>query len=395
MSKEVRLAFIWHMHQPDYRDPATGVHLLPWVQLHSARGYNDVAKISLTYPSFKQTINFSPVLLNQLDDLLEMPWLDYFMQLCLKPSDDLSDSEKDFLLRHCFLVNWDVHVKPNQRYNQLLMKRGPELGGRDLQYARMQFTKSDIRDLIVHFFLAWSGFHMRKEPEVIELFKKGQSFSEEEKIIIIGLHREALGAVIPLHAGLQSKGTIELTCSPYNHPILPLLVDTQVRPDHNPSTPEFRYPEDARRQLKLGIEEFERVFGHKPSGMWPSEGSVSQDAVELIQETGIKWLAMDEALLYDCSTERLYLRMPRIEFPGLSGNRTGPLLRRFSVTGGFRTISGSNFHGRNPLKRSPRLSGTLRRSRRISRRADLLRLSGLSATARIRGSIIMTAARAS
>jgi len=350
MSKEVRLAFIWHMHQPDYRDPATGVHLLPWVQLHSARGYNDVAKISVTYPSFKQTINFSPVLLNQLDDLLEMPWLDYFMQLCLKPSDDISDSEKDFLLRHCFLVNWDVHVKPNQRYNQLLMKRGPELGGRDLQYTRMQFTKSDIRDLIVHFFLAWSGFHMRKDPEVIELIKRGQSFSDEEKIIIIGKHREALGAVIPLHSGLQSKGTIELTCSPFYHPILPLLVDTKVRPDHDPSTPEFRYPGDARRQLILGIDEFERVFGHRPSGMWPSEGSVSQAAVELIQETGIKWLAMDEALLFDSSTGTVVPENATNRIPWLVGKPDGPPLAAIFRDRGLSDDIGFQFSWKDPVE---------------------------------------------
>jgi len=302
MAQEVRLALVWHMHQPDYRDPATGVHLLPWVLLHGARGYTDLAQVSRNYPHFKHTINFSPVLLNQMQDLMLHPHSDYFRDLALKPCEELNDNEKDFLLRHCFFINWEVHVKPHQRFNQLLMKRGQEIAGIDLQYVRARFTRSDLRDLVVLFLLAWCGFSLRKEPEIASLIRKEQSYAESDKQLVVDKIGAALKEILPMHSGLESKGILELTCSPYYHPILPLLVDSRVRPDHHPDTPVFKHPEDARRHLIMGLEEFEKTFGHRPVGMWPSEGSVSQDAAELIQDAGIEWIAADEALLYDAGT---------------------------------------------------------------------------------------------
>ncbi len=326
MAREIRLAIIWHMHQPDYRDPVTGVHMLPWVQLHAARGYTDLVKISERYPHFKQTINFSPVLLNQIDDLVSNPGNDYFHELARKPVDELNDNEKDFLLRHCFFINWEVHIKPNQRYNQLLMKRGLDITGIDLQYVRAQFTRADFRDLVVLFHLAWCGFTLRKDPEVIALIGKEQGYSEEDKLLVVGKHRDALKEVIPQHKLFQKKSIIELTCTPYYHPILPLLVDSHVRPDHHPDTPKFSYPEDARRQLVMGMDEFEKVFGHRPKGMWPSEGSISQRAVELIQDAGIEWIAADEALLYERSTGTEVPEGADNRRPWLIGDPDGPPL---------------------------------------------------------------------
>ncbi len=302
MSKEVRLALIWHMHQPDYRNPSTGTHLLPWTRLHAARGYIDVTKVSELYPYFKQTINFSPILLDQITDLAENPEKDHFFELARKHTTDLNDSEKDFILRHCFFINWDVHVKPNQRYNQLLLKRGIDITGIDLQYVRARFRRSDIRDLIVLFLLAWCGFTLREDPELQAFIEKEQGFTHEHKLLILDKLQENLKEIIPLQARIESKGGIELTCTPYYHPILPLLIDSRVRHDTHPDIPEFRYPMDAHRQIKMAIESFEKMFGHRPNGMWPSEGSISQDTVELIQESGIKWIAADEALLHESST---------------------------------------------------------------------------------------------
>jgi len=359
MAKEVRLAFIWHMHQPDYRDPATGVHLLPWVQLHSARGYTDLSKISERYPSFKQTINFSPVLLNQLTDLIAHPELDYFASLCLKPTDELTENEIDFLLRHCFMVNWEIHVKPNQRFNQLLMKRGHDVSGLDLQYARMHFTQSDIRDLIVHFYIAWSGFNLRKDPELAKFIEKGQSFSEEEKRQIILKHREVMSEVIPLQKQLHSKKIIELTCTPFYHPILPLLIDTKVRPDHHHDTPDFRFPSDARHQIFSGIDEFERVFGYRPDGMWPSEGSVSQETVEMIQDAGVKWIAMDEALLYDKSTGTKIPKNASNRRPWLIGNPENPPLTAIFRDRGLSDDIGFKFSWTSPEEAVSNFVGNL------------------------------------
>ncbi len=359
MAREVRLAFVWHMHQPDYRDPATGMHMLPWVQLHGARGYTDVARISQEFPHFKQTINFSPVLLNQIQDITWNPHNDYFFELCMKLSDDLTDNEKDFLLRHCFFINWDVHVKTNQRFNQLLMKRGLDIAGIDLQYVRARFTRSDFRDLVTLFHLAWCGFTLREDPIIDLLIKREQSYSEEEKQLVLEKTREALKEVIPLHGRLESKKIIELTCTPYYHPILPLLVDAQVRPDHHPDTPEFKYPRDAERQLTMALDEFESVFGHRPDGMWPSEGSVSQDAVELIQKAGIRWIAADEALLYNRSAGTEVPAGADNRRPWLIGDPDGPPLACCFRNRGLSDDIGFQFSWKKPEEAVKEFIGNL------------------------------------
>jgi alpha-amylase/alpha-mannosidase (GH57 family) len=311
------------MHQPDYRDPATGTHLLPWVRLHSLKGYTDVARISEQYPHFHQNINFSPVLLDQLTDLVENIGKDHLFQLSQKPAEELTESDKDFLLRHCFLINWQVHVKPHPRYNQLLMKRGFETTGIDLEYVRGRFTRSDWRDLVVLFNLAWCGFSVRTDPLIANLIVKERGYTEEEKLLLLEKNREVLSQVIPRHGRLSAKGIIEISVTPENHPILPLLIDSHVRPDRHPETPVFKHPEDARRQVIRGLDRAESIFGVRPSGMWPAEGSISQAAVEMLQEQGVKWIAADEALLHNRTTGTDVPDNPDTWLPWMVGKEGG------------------------------------------------------------------------
>ena len=348
MASEIKLAFIWHMHQPDYRDPGTGVHLLPWVRLHGMRGYTDLAKVSEEYPHFHQTINFSGVLLDQMSELVEHLNRDHFYELSLKPAEELSDGDKDFLLRHCFLIDWRVHVKTHARYNQLLMKRGLEIEDIDLEYVRSRFTRADFRDLVVLFNLAWCGFTARADPVIAGLIAKERGYTEEEKLLLLEKNREILEQVIPRHSRLAAKGIIELTCTPEYHPILPLLIDSRVHPKHNPDTPDFRHPEDARRQIILGMDRFESLFGFRPRGMWPAEGSVSQGAVEMFQEQGVKWIATDEALLLDRATGTDVPLKPEISYPWLVGRADGPPLACLFRNRGLSDDIGFNFANKPP-----------------------------------------------
>src|SRR5215813_6313705 len=59
--------FLWHMHQPDYRDPRTGVAELPWVRLHAASAYRDMALVLREQPHVRATVNFVPSLVAQLE----------------------------------------------------------------------------------------------------------------------------------------------------------------------------------------------------------------------------------------------------------------------------------------------------------------------------------------
>lgn len=348
MASQIRLVFIWHMHQPDYRDPVSGVHLLPWVRLHSLRGYTDLAAVSEEFPTFRQTINFSGALLTQLVDLSSDLGRDFFFQLSQKPAEDLSDSEKDFLLRHCFLVDWQTHVKTHPRYYQLLMKRGQEISGVDLEYVRGRYTKTDFRDLVVLFHLAWCGFTLRNDPLINTLIAKERGYTEEEKLILLEKNREVIEKVIPRYDRMAAKGTLELSMTPENHPILPLLIDSRVRPDSDPDTPIFRRPEDARRQIIRSTEIFEKVFGFRPRGMWPAEGSVSQEAVELIQSEGIAWIATDEALLQDPSTGTTVPENPVIWHPWLVGKVDGSPLACFFRNRGLSDDIGFNYARKKP-----------------------------------------------
>jgi alpha-amylase/alpha-mannosidase (GH57 family) len=348
MAPDIKLALIWHMHQPDYRYAHTGNHILPWVRIHSLRGYLDVASISEKYPGFKQTINFSPVLLSQIVDLCESIEKDYFYELSRKPADELTDYEEDFILRHFFFINWEVHVKQHQRYNQLLLKRGMEIPWDDLSHVRANFKLQDFRDLVVLFNLLWCGFTLMEDPLIAGLLNKGRGYTEDEKCELLDKHVENLRSILPRYKKLYEDDRIEITCTPEYHPILPLLIDSRVREDGHPDTPDFKYPADARRQIIRGREIFKKTFGRYPDGMWPSEGSVSQEAVELMQSEGIKWMATDEALLLDSRTGTSVPEEPSMYHPWLVGNSASAPLYCFFRNRGLSDDIGFKFSGVKP-----------------------------------------------
>ena len=42
-NSKLDLVLLWHMHQPDFRDHATGEYAQPWVYLHAIKDYSDMA----------------------------------------------------------------------------------------------------------------------------------------------------------------------------------------------------------------------------------------------------------------------------------------------------------------------------------------------------------------
>ncbi len=118
---------------------------------------------------------------------------------------------------------------------------------------------------------------------------------------MIARERELLGRVLPAHAAAAQQGRIELSTSPFYHPILPLVCDTNMGGVSTPGLPlpqnRFRHPEDAREQLLRGLDLHQKVFGIRPVGVWPSEGSVSEEVLTIAQSLGVKWMATDEGVL--------------------------------------------------------------------------------------------------
>jgi alpha-amylase/alpha-mannosidase (GH57 family) len=302
MSRQLHVAFLWHMHQPYYKDPFTGIYRLPWVRLHGTKDYLDMAVLLEEFPSIKQTFNLVPSLLEQIIDYTDNDARDAFLEVTVKRASELTDDERVFILKNFFLANWDTMVRPFPRYHELLVKRGLRFSETDLRRTIRYFADSDFLDLQVLFNLAWIDPVFRtQDPFLGRLVAKGREFTEDEKNVLIEKQFSLLRAIIPKYKELSQKGQIEISTSPFYHPILPLLCDTDTAkepvPDVRLPKRRFAHPDDARRQIRMAIEHYESLFGSKPRGMWPSEGSVSEEVVRAFHEAGIQWIATDEDIL--------------------------------------------------------------------------------------------------
>src|SRR5690242_9265275 len=288
----VRAVFLWHLHQPEYRDPDSGRPILPWVRQHATRAYNDMAAALERYPQVKAVVNWAPSLLAQLDAYVAGTQ-DADEVLARRPAESLTPEERAHVLREDFSADWNVWVRPVARYSELLDKRGTDLRQVDLLERQAAFTPQELRDLQVHFVLAWMGFAARREePRIPELLAKERGYTEEEKTFVLDAQRRIAARILPRWRTLAERGQIEITCSPFYHPILPLVVDTECARRAMPTValpPRFHYPADAREQVMRGLERARTAFGQMPHGMWPSEGSVSPEVIDLLAACGVRW----------------------------------------------------------------------------------------------------------
>src|SRR5216684_2177684 len=296
----VRAVFLWHLHQPEYRDPQTGRPILPWVRQHASRAYTDMAAALERHPQVKAVANWAPSLLSQLEAYVAGTQ-DADEQLARKPAESLAPEERAHVLREGFSADWNVWVRPVARYSELLDKRGTDLRQIDLLERQAAFTAQELRDLQVQFVLAWMGFTARREePRISELVAKERGYTEEEKIAAVDAQRRIASRIVPRWRELAERGQVEITCSPFYHPILPLIVDSDSARRAMPAAslpPRFSYPQDAREQVLRGIERARVEFGQAPHGMWPSEGSVSPEVIDLLAACGVRWCATDQGIL--------------------------------------------------------------------------------------------------
>jgi alpha-amylase/alpha-mannosidase (GH57 family) len=298
------------MHQPFYKDPVNGIYKLPWVRLHGTKDYLDMLEILLDFPAIKQAFNFTPSLLDQIMDYTESGAQDRYLELTLKEASGLNADERMFILENFFLANWDNMIRPFPRYYELLKKRGLHLIKSDLKRLIRYFSNADFLDLQVLFNLCWiDPMFRKKDPFLAGLVQKGLGYTEEEKQTLIAKQRSLLQEIIPRYRDMVKGGQIELSVSPFYHPILPLLCDTNsarvAMPDVRLPQKRFSHPEDAEKQIRMGIDYFEKIFGYRPVGMWPSEGSVSEEALRLIAKEGIQWIGTDEDILSISTGKRL------------------------------------------------------------------------------------------
>jgi alpha-amylase/alpha-mannosidase (GH57 family) len=295
----LRVIILWHQHQPFYKDLVTGEYRLPWVRLHALKDYFGMVKLLDEFPSVHQTFNLVPSLIRQIQDYVAGTAEDPFLRVAAKPAGDLTAEERQFALQYLFQANPVHMIGRYPRYRDLWERFGSV--GHSCERADRYFHAQDLTDLQVLSQLAWFDEFFLEDPEIARLVRKGRGYSLDDQKFVIARQRQLLGEVLPAHAVAAQQGRIEISTSPFYHPILPLVCDTSQGAVSSPglSLPQnrFRHPEDAREQLRRAIDFHQQVFGLRPVGVWPSEGSVSDEVLTIAHELGVNWMATDEGVL--------------------------------------------------------------------------------------------------
>jgi len=306
----VYLVLIYHNHQPYYKNLLTGHADVPWVRLHGTKDYLDMVLMLEKYPAIKAVFNLVPSLVEQLEDYKKQSVNDLFLGLSYKAVSQLSDEEKKFVIEHFFMINRDKVIAFHPRYYELYFKARE----------KRQFTDQDILDLQVWFNLAWIDPYFReKMPQLHALVQKARFYTEDDKKSVLDAQMQILADILPGYRSFMDSGQIEVTLSPYYHPILPLLYSTNLAKEANPKSTVpsivFSYPQDAQAQIASGVAQYIGKFNRQPAGMWPSEQAVCEHIVPYFIESGIKWIVTDEAILFKSLRHRRdgrYLYQPYV-----------------------------------------------------------------------------------
>ena len=308
--RPIYFAILWHQHQPRYeRDTASGEYLDPWVRLHCTKDYYDMAAIAQEFEGLRYSINLTPVLLSQIEDIVQgyetKGPTDKMLRLSAKPAGELTQDDKLFLLQRFFDASWSNQIDPFPRYRELRDRRAG-LNNEKLLQSIPRYSDQDFLDLQVWFNLAWTDPDFLKGPvelpsgvkiDLSDLVEKGRGFTEAEKKRLLDAQIEIMRNVVPIHKKLQDEGRIEVTTTPFYHPILPLIYDTDLAKIATPNvtlpSERFSYPEDAAAQVSKASVFYDEKFHRKPEGMWPGEGAVAQEIIDIVASHGFKWMATD------------------------------------------------------------------------------------------------------
>jgi len=294
---QIYLCFLWHMHQPFYKDLVSGEYKLPWTRMHALKDYYGMARILEEFPEIKQTFNLVPSMMVQVEEYAAGQAADPFLQVALKPAEELDERERAFLLRNSFLAPPARMIYRYPRYGELFDAARPQANAG----SRWLFGPRDLRDLQMWSQLAWFDEEFQEhDPEVREWIERGRDFTLDDQRRMGEKQTEIVASVLPIYRKLAAAGQIEISTTPYYHPILPLLCDSNIASTAHPGVslpPPFRYPGDARLQLAMARDYCAQRFGAPPRGLWPSEGSVSDEVFGIASELGFEWAATDSGVL--------------------------------------------------------------------------------------------------
>jgi len=297
----ISVSFLWHMHQPFYKDLVRQSYVMPWAYLHATKDYLGMAALAEEFPGVHQTFNLVPSLLVQVQEYASETANDPAFELAFKPAEALTGEERGLVLERFFPVPVRTMLQPFPRYFELYERRSDPS-------RHHEFSDQDIRDIQVWWTLVWLD-HDRRPKEFVA---KGRDFSEKDKEVLRRLVVDTIREVVPAYRRVQDKGIIEISTTPFYHPILPILIDSQV----DGRVPvDFQFPFDAREQLARAQAYMREHFGKAPEGLWPSEGSVSNEVALIASSVGFRWMATDEGILAKSGVDLSWDNRPRLYKP--------------------------------------------------------------------------------
>ncbi|AFZ48786.1 glycoside hydrolase family 57 [Cyanobacterium stanieri PCC 7202] len=302
MSHPLYVAFIWHQHQPLYKsrlskDNFGADYRLPWVRLHGTKDYLDLILMLQKYPALHQTVNLVPSLIMQLEDYAHGDALDPYLALTLTPVNMLTLEQKGYIVDNFFDANHYHMIRPHARYEELFQHK--HIKGK--QWCLDNWTDQDFSDLLAWHNLAWFDPLFWGDADISRWLERGRDFTLSDRQRIYSKQKEIIARIIPTHKKMQDEGQLEVTTTPYAHPILPLLYDTNAGrvalPNMDLPVSRFQWGEDVPRHLHKAWEMYQERFGRSPRGLWPSEQSISPEILPHIAKEGFKWICSDEAVL--------------------------------------------------------------------------------------------------
>jgi len=314
MKEKTHVVLCWHMHQPYYRDALDGDYRLPWVYLHAIKDYADMVAHLERYPAARVVVNFAPVLLEQLDDYgsqmrlclenqipMQDPLLNLVAGVTPIPGDPEARAE---IISACQRAFGPTMIESYAPFRSLVEFARQQYTDGELDIQRISYLSDQyFTDLLMWYHLAWMGTSIKqKDSRVARLMANQFNFTHDDQILLLEVMTDVVEGIIPRYRKLMAAGQIELSMTPYGHPIVPLLLDFNSMRDTQPKAPMPRYPEypggeeRARWHMKRGLAAFEEHFGERPVGVWLSEGAISSAAVKLLDEFDIAWTASGEGV---------------------------------------------------------------------------------------------------
>ena len=306
-SQKLKLVLCWHMHQPEYRDLQSGEFKLPWTYLHVIKDYVDMVAHLEAYPEARVVVNFAPILLEQIEEYARQ--INRYLHDRTSFTDPLLaalvDDEKLIAtplktVKDCLKANQERQIDRYPHFKHLVDTATLLIRKEIVHYVNAQF----IADLLMWYHLAWLGETVKlTDTRAQRLLAQGSDYTLEDRLEMLDIISDQLSHVLARYKKLAQKGQIELSVTPYAHPIMPLLLDlksTHEAMPHAPLPELAKYPNGEERvlwHLEKGVQTFKRFFGFEPKGCWPSEGSVSEETIKILDKFGFGWVASGGAVL--------------------------------------------------------------------------------------------------